>query len=131
MLHSLPYHQYELLEVNFFGLSTPPPPLPNSPPLNYSQTAAYASLFLATKKKTKRAIFEQMNPRKSCVSRQSPFELGSCAAAILGKVSIGDCRHYERFVPHAKKRMPGNMLDWCCIAITFGQYSRNDKQYES
>jgi hypothetical protein len=68
-----------------------------------------------------------MNQRKSCVSRQSPFEL----AAILGKVSIGDRRHYERFVPHAKKRMPGNMLDWCCIAITFGQYSRNDKQYES
>jgi hypothetical protein len=82
-------------------------------------------LCIATKKRTKRAIFEKINSGKSCVLCQSLFNL---AAAILEKLSVGDRWYYQRFVPHAKKRMPEKMLDRCCIVITFGQYSRNDNQ---
>jgi hypothetical protein len=52
-------------------------------------------------------------------------------AAIIEKVSVGDWWYYQRFVPHAKKMMPEKMLDRCCIATTFGHYTRNDNKLES
>ena len=73
MLYSSLYHQYELLEVNFFVVSTPTPPPPSLslPTPHYSKTAAYASLFLATES----AIFEQIDQTKSGVLHQFLFKL--------------------------------------------------------
>jgi hypothetical protein len=82
---------------------------------------------IATKKKTKSAIFEKIQENPAlCVNPHL-----NLAAAIFDKLSVGDRWYYQRFVPHAKKRMPEKMFDRCCFAITFGRYSRNDNQKES
>ena len=52
MLHSLPYHQYELLEVNFFGLSTPPPFL-TLPPSIIPKRQHMQACFLQQKRRQK------------------------------------------------------------------------------